>query len=169
MSKYEHFLGLFSLEMEYTQQVIDTIQEQNLDELACEGAFSIRQHIAHLCMVLESIPIAIHREEERYADLKDRCADIHGLDGLVKEGVLVAVQQSVERALEDLKRVNVDQLDERFRTIIGNYSSPRNYLFLLIQEIIHHRAQIMLIGRTLGDIPPTFPGREIAEWGVPQD
>lgn len=160
------WLPAFELATRHTLAVIAAAPEGRWDEAPAAGLKTLREQLAHIALVRESICRQLAGEPT--AGLGLRFATDDWLRGGGAE-LSAAFGDHALRCAPLLARIEEAKLDAPFTTPFGNRSTPRNYLRSLLLEEQHHRAQMTLALRLFGVEPPEYPGRAWVELGVDQD
>ena len=158
------FLAAFNLASAHTAALV-AVTPEGLWDRAWPGLRTLREQLAHLALVRESIC-------RQLAGVPTAGLGAH-FEAEAWRGGTAALQEAFDahtaRCRDLLARMDAVGLDASFTTPFGNRSTPGNYLRVMLLEEHHHRAQMSQLLRLAGLEPPPYPGQAWVELGVDQD
>ncbi len=167
-TNHESAISLFEIQERYTSATLSVFTDETLNKAPVEGFRTVAGIAVHCLIVRASSIAAVLTDDSIIKDLKVRFPTGEQISEITLDTLLKLRQDSFQNFRAGLERIDWNNLDSRFKTHFGNYSTPRNYLSLILQEEIHHRGQMTLICRLFGLTPPDPPYTELAELGLSQ-
>jgi len=164
----ESAIRLFAIQEKYTSATLSAFTDKLLNTTPAPGFRTVAELAAHCMIVRESSLATILADDSLLEDLKVCFPDGEKVSRITLDDLLKIRRERFKAFCDGLKRIDWALLDSPFKTCFDNYSTPRNYLMLILQEEIHHRGQMTLICRLFGLTPPFPPYKELAELAVPQ-
>jgi len=165
-TKQELAISLFEIQEKYTSATLGVFTNETLNKPPVAGFRTVTQLAIHCSIVRASVLADILADDSIRKDVKASFPNGEQAPAITLKALLEMRLADFEIFRARFGRIDWDSLDSPFKTHFGNYSTPRNYLSLILQEEIHHRGQMILIARLFGLTPPEAPYSALAELGV---
>ncbi len=161
MNELETFLAAWELEAQHTIQVLEALPPDQYDFRPDPKGRSLGEMAWHLCEIDGHISFGV---VERRFSPEDKLPELKR----PREVELLApgFRRVHELAIERLSGLKPHALDEKVTFFDGTPMTIRDVLWIgLLHHLIHHRAQLVMMTRLAGGVPPGLygPNREQME------